>query len=107
MAKAQKGDALDMIQTSAWLSLMDWLSKKPDAWDAFSASTGIKVPRPPTTALERMIDQACGVDSHAEQVRFVAAFIRWATIEHWGEDEITPSIQEALDRLPQLEGNHA
>jgi hypothetical protein len=91
----------DRIQFAAWAGLLQWLAGQDWALAEFAAGAGHAVAMErPRAAIERMIDQAGGYDPRKDALTSFPSFVRWATCEHWGEAEITPSIQAALDRLP-------
>lgn len=94
------GVILDRIQFSAWSALLQWIAGREDLMQAFWRSVGQPVPQSPRTALDAAIDRATGYDPKAAVAAHFPAFVRWVTREYWGEDEITPSIQASLDRLP-------
>lgn len=75
------------VMGSAFLGLVDYLSRQPDAVEAFKRDTGIAVSA--ETPLDQMIDQATGRDRD-----IAVSFINWVQENHWGED-IPPDL--ALD----------
>ena len=89
------GVLLDMIQFAAWSGLIEWLLGQPGAMAQFEAHTGLKPPGH-RTGIEAMIDKACEHDPGRE---FLRAFLPWATAWYWGDDEVTPSIRNVLDRV--------
>lgn len=106
-ANTAKGSLMDHIQTEAWNGMIRFCIHHEGSLKHFTAETGITVPAiQPRNPMVLMIDRACGHDPYAELRRFVRAFIRWATKEYWGEDQITPSIREILDRLPEDDRGH-
>ena len=64
--------------TDAWLSCIHWAIQEPEIVDAFRKDTGLNW-RPGRTPLERMIDEATGMDR-----KFIVEFIRWSNVNVWG-----------------------
>ncbi len=64
--------------TGAWLGCIHWAIQEPEIVDAFRKDTGLNW-RPARTPLERMIDEATGMDR-----KFIMEFIRWANVNVWG-----------------------
>ncbi|HQY89213.1 MAG TPA: hypothetical protein PK402_11185 [Tepidisphaeraceae bacterium] len=62
-----------------WLSFVQWASAQQNFIDQFEADTGIKLPEPPQSAIDRMIDAATGIN---EQIAI--KFIEWLNANHWG-----------------------
>jgi hypothetical protein len=75
--------------------LMHYLMGEDWAHAEFAASIG---------AAPLKADQQFNLDPEAEQAFlnvYTGEMVRWATRTHWGEDELTPSIQAAIDRFPR------
>jgi hypothetical protein len=64
--------------TPMWLACMSWAIGNPEIVEAFRNETGMRW-APGRSGLERMIDEATGMDR-----TFIEAFIRWANVEVWG-----------------------
>jgi hypothetical protein len=64
--------------TAAWIGCMSWAIGVPEIVEAFRAETGLRW-SPGVTGIERMIDEATGMDR-----AFIESFIRWANVEVWG-----------------------
>lgn len=63
----------------AWLGCIAWAIGNPAIVAAFRAETGMNW-TPGTTPLDRMIDEATGVDR-----KFITAFVEWVNVNIWGE----------------------
>lgn len=70
---------IDELDAAAFVSLCSYAASDRRFTEAFTKSTGcaILVPR---TGLDRMIDEATGVDQHA-----CITFMRWVASELWGK----------------------
>ncbi len=89
------GVLLDSIQFRVWCGLMHWLMEQEGAHQQFAEATGRE--HVPLGAEERISDDATRQDflNH-----YTGDFVRWATREHWGDAEVTPSIRGAIGKFP-------
>jgi hypothetical protein len=65
----------------AWVSCFDWALGEAEIVAAFRAETGFAW-TPGRTALDRMVDDACGMPE-----AFLTAFAGWMNDNIWGEQE--------------------
>jgi hypothetical protein len=83
----------DDFMEVAWRDFMDWAIRQDFLIAAFEQTTGIKFRKPPKTLLDQLIDKATGFAGYDH-----TAFIIWATIWHWGEDEAPPLLKAEIAR---------
>ena len=65
-----------------WAACLMWAVTEDAIVARFEADTGKKLPPPARNGLERMIDEATGVNRD-----IAVAFADWVTKEIWGESE--------------------
>lgn len=83
--------ALVLVQSAALSGFLSWAAMQPDAWAAFTAETGVPMPRAATGGINRMIDDATG---YQEQV--MRKFIAWVIPAMWGPIDDVPPDMRAL-----------
>ncbi len=77
------------VMEIAFRDFVSWAWEDPATRAAFEADTGMKLPKPATTGLDRLIDEATG---HYEEV--VEAFTRWVIANVWGESGCSSTGEE-------------
>lgn len=81
----------------AWRDFILWAYQFPEIRAAFTAATGKSLYTPPRTPLDAMIDKAAGNDS--DSARTLDEFVRWVTINYWGEEEAPEAYKAAVAAL--------
>lgn len=69
----------DEFNTLAWRDFIVYALTEPDLIAAFTAATGLTLPNPVTSPIEKLVDQATRATE-----RTLAAFVDWITENHWG-----------------------
>lgn len=59
----------------------------PDFIDEFRKESGLQIILQ-RTGLDKMVDDACGLDMAAENKKTLAAYIDWLIVNHWGEEGV-------------------
>jgi hypothetical protein len=75
----------------AYRGFVEWAFKQAEFRAEFTAATGIPFPKSATTTLERMIDEAVGLDFAVAE-----AFMLWVSEAHWGLEHCPPEVKEAI-----------
>ena len=80
----------DPLMAWPWRGSVDYALSQPDALAAFTAATGVAVPRS-RTPLDAMIDASTGRDR-----AFVLAFLKWHNDTVWGDARLdhTGAVRE-------------
>lgn len=72
----------DPVMRPAFVSLVLWAARQPDVITEFEDQSGERLPPPPRTSLDVMIDEATGADRAHDA--YVTAFVRWVYETLWG-----------------------
>jgi hypothetical protein len=88
----------NVIMAIAWRDGLTWAFSERDLLAKFESDTGVRIPRE-RSAIEAMVDRACGVE-HASPSAIADAFVEWFNKEIWGEDPFAERCE--CGRTPHL-----
>jgi hypothetical protein len=81
----------------AWTGFMTWAWCNMDFHGEFQTATGIKPLVKPKSAIEAMIDDACGVEKD-----YFRKFAMWVTETYWGMDYAPVLMREEWEKMKKV-----
>lgn len=84
--------ARDAINAIMWAGFVQFAFSEPRFRDEFTRATGLALPAAPRTAIDALVDNACGLHN-----AFAAKFVEWVTREHWGIEHAPKAYREELE----------
>lgn len=85
-------NAEDAVNGIMWAGFVQFAFGEPGFREAFTAATGLTFPKPATTPIDALVDNACGVHNAV-----LAKFVEWVTREHWGIEYAPKAYRDELE----------